>query len=168
MTTSRGRLIPRLVRLSSACRHPTNRRRCRHRPIPAQAPLTTHDPLRDAERGRASSADWRCHDRCRTQRQDIVVAKAGSHAPASAVSAGDSDGRPVGQGEEAVPGVLDWQRREPEHRADRRGHALPGVGGRAQGTAHPSARSILGLKLTASRCGRRSLPGCDRGFDRDR
>jgi hypothetical protein len=37
-----------------------------------------------------------------------------------------------------------------------------------QGTAHPSALSILGLKLTSSTCGRRSLPGCDRGFDRDR
>ena len=38
--------------------------------------------------------------------------------------------------------------------ADQRSAAFPGVGGRAQGPAHPSALSILGLKLTSSTCGR--------------
>jgi hypothetical protein len=51
----------------------------------------------------------------------------------SALSSGERDGRSVGQGVEVVSGVLDWHRREPEHSADRRGHAFPGVGGRAQG-----------------------------------
>jgi hypothetical protein len=88
------------------------------------------------------------------------------HAPNSALSAGDRDCRPVGQGEEVVYGVLDWHRREPEHSADRRGHAFPGVDGRAHG--HPPALSIPGLTLTSSTCGRRSLPECDRRFDLDR
>jgi hypothetical protein len=44
----------------------------------------------------------------------------GLHAPNSALSAGDRVGRPVGQGEEVVSGVLDGRRWEPEYSADRR------------------------------------------------
>jgi hypothetical protein len=60
---------------------------------------------------------------------------------------GDRDGRPVGQGDEAVSGVLDWQRREPEPSADRRGHALPGVGGRAPGDGAPLGTVDSGFEV---------------------
>jgi hypothetical protein len=66
----------------------------------------------------------------------------GLHAPNSALSAADREGRPVGQATKSC--------REPEYIADQRSAASPGVGRHAQGSADPSALSILGLKLTSS------------------
>jgi len=53
-----------------------------------------------------------------------------------------------GRAKKSCPESSTGHRREPEHSADWRGNAFPGVGGRAQGTP-PSALSILGLKLTS-------------------
>ena len=47
------------------------------------------------------------------------------------VGGANGEGRPVGEGEEVMPGALDWHRPEPEYIANQGGHAFPSVGGRA-------------------------------------
>jgi hypothetical protein len=89
--------------------------------------------IRRVARARTELPDPRYHDQCRTQRQNIVVPKAGSTlrtAPCRrAIAMVDLSGR----AKKSCPESSIVTDGRPEHSADRRGQAFP-VGGHAQGT----------------------------------
>jgi hypothetical protein len=84
----------------------------------------------------------RYHDQRRSQRRNIVVPRAASTRRTALCQ------RPIAKAD--LSGRRRKSRREPEYIADQRGAAFPGVDRRAQGLAHPSAPSILGLTWTSS------------------